>query len=134
MSLNDIIFAIPIGIIYNIMVYKIVDILYKEHQYKEKCQKSATVLFIAAIIGIIIAQVVFNKKNKLNNRAVRFGLIGGSLLIIFYSVIKNWNLLDDLTRLLIIGILFGVIIAWSYIRAKKKNISNKNIKTKLDTK
>lgn len=130
MSFNDIIFAIPIATIFNVFVYKISDIMYKDYQCKERYQKSATTLFVAGIIGIIIAQTVFNKKNKLNNRAVRFGLLGGSCLIIFYSVIKNWDLLDDVTKLIIFGILFSIIIAWSYfvLKGRKKPLHSNSSK------
>jgi hypothetical protein len=128
MSFKDILFAIPIAITYNVLIFKSIDILYKDEQCKDRYQKSAITLFVAAIIGIIIAQAFFNKNNSLSNRGVRFGLIGGSCLIIFYAVIKNWDFLDDITKLLIFGILFGMIILWSYIYSSEKKIKKSTIK------
>ena len=46
-----------------ILVFKIVDILYKEEQCREKYQKTATTLFVIGLIGIIISQAIFNKNN-----------------------------------------------------------------------
>ena len=139
MSFNDILFAIPIAISFCILVFKTVDILYKEEQCREKYQKTATTLFVIGLAGIIISQAIFNKQNTLNNRAVRFGLLAGSAMIIFYSVVKNWDLLDDITKLIIFGILFSVVIGWAYfasnnikkIKEKKKNKS-KQINNDLD--
>jgi hypothetical protein len=137
MTFNDILFAIPIAISFCILVFKTVDILYKEEQCREKYQKTATTLFVIGLVGIIISQVIFNKQNNLNNRSVRFGILSGSVIIIFYSVVRNWDLLDDITKLIIFGILFSVVIGWTYIASnnikKIKNKSNKNNKNINDT-
>jgi uncharacterized membrane protein YeaQ/YmgE (transglycosylase-associated protein family) len=118
-----------------VLIFKIVDILYKEEQCREKYQKTATTLFVLGIIGIIISQAIFNKQNSLNNQSIRFGLLGGSIVIIFYSVIKNWDLLDDITKLIIFSILFCVIIGWTFIASnniiKIKKKANKK-KTEVD--
>jgi CDP-diglyceride synthetase len=134
MSFNDILFAIPIAISFCILVFKTVDILYKEEQCREKYQKTATTLFVIGLVGIIISQAIFNKQNSLNNRAVRFGLLAGSAMIIFYSVVHNWEMLDDITKLIIFGILFSVVIGWTYfasnnvkkIKNKKNKLNNSN--------
>jgi hypothetical protein len=136
MSFNDILFAIPIAISFCILVFKVVDILYKEEQCREKYQKTATTLFVIGLVGIIISQAIFNKENNLNNRSVRFGLFAGSALIIFYSVVKNWDLLDDITKLIIFGILFAVVVGWAYFASnnirKIKNKKNKQSKKNAD--
>ncbi len=129
MSFNDILFAVPIAISFCVLVFKIVDILYKDEQCREKYQKTATTLFVIGLIGIIISQAIFNKQNNLNNRAVRFGLLAGSVMIIFYSVVRNWDLLDDITKLIIFSILFSVVIGWTYFASNNiKKIKNKNNK------
>ena len=131
MSFNDILFAIPIAISFCILVFKTVDILYKEEQCREKYQKTATTLFVIGLVGIIISQAIFNKQNSLNNRAVRFGLLAGSAMIIFYSVVKNWDMLDDITKLIIFGILFAVVIGWTYFASNNiKKIKDKKNKSK----
>ena len=136
MSFNDILFAIPIAISFCILVFKTVDILYKEEQCREKYQKTATTLFVIGLVGIIISQAIFNKQNSLNNRAVRFGLLAGSSMIIFYSVVRNWDMLDDITKLIIFGILFSVVICWTYFASnnvkKIKNKKNKLNKSNYD--
>ncbi len=133
MSFSEILFAIPIAISFCVLIFKLVDILYKDEQCKDRYQKTATTLFIFGLVGIIISHAIFNNNNELNNRAVRFGLLGGGSLIIFYSVVKNWDLLDDITKLLIFGISFVVVIGWSYFASKnikklknKKKINKKN--------
>jgi len=113
MSFVDIVVAFPIGIVYNILLFKITDIMYKECPYQEKLHKTAVTLFIFGLLGLIIAY------KMIENRSIQLGLFGGSLLVIFYAVIQNWDSLDDITKLIIFIILFSGIIAWAYVRNKR---------------
>jgi len=133
MSFRDILFAIPIAVSFCVLVFKTVDILYKEEQCREKYQKTVTTLFVIGMIGIIISQAIFNKQNGLNNRAIRIGLLCGSSLIIFYSVIHNWEILDDITKLIIFGILFSVVIGWTYVATSNVPQNKKNKLNHIDS-
>ena len=131
MSIIDIVLAFPIGIIYTVLLFKATDILYKDLPYQEKIHNTAITLFICSILGIIIGYKIFNKNNLLDNLSMRLGLYGGSVMMVFYSVIKQWDHINDVTKLLIFSILLGVIIIYIYIRAKNNNNINKNNNNKL---
>jgi hypothetical protein len=119
--LNDVMYAIPIGIMFNIIIYKLLEIIYKESTYEERYQYMATSSFIAGIIGLAVAEAIFARKGFIGNRAVRFGLIGGSALLIFYTIVANWDKLDDMTKLTIFGMAFAVFVWLSYNSKSSKS-------------
>lgn len=133
---KDIILSIPIGIIYNFLINKLVNVMFDQMTYTERYQKSLIFMFVIGLIGLVLAFTLFKNHPIFKNRPLRFGLILGSILLIFYSIISNWNRMDDITKIVVFGIVFGLLILYSYYngednnkkKLKKKKIdSNKNI-------
>ena len=129
--LKDIIIAVPIGIIFNVFVQKLASLILYDIPYEEKYQKTIILLFIAGIVGILIAQTMFSKNARYKNRAMRYGLTFGSALLLIYSLITNWDKMDDSTKLVIMGIIMSGLIWYCYYgdnEKKKKKVK----KLKLD--
>lgn len=78
-------------------------------------QYNVAIMFSAAIFGFLLAFIIFNK-TKLANRAIKFGLIIGSILLLFDSTVRNYHVISDEYKLVLFSILFGLVlyIAFKY--------------------
>lgn len=111
---SDIILALPIGIIYNFFITKMSDLMTKDEDYEIKIHKYFIICLSGAIFGIISAIFIFSEQNILENRCVKYGMTIGSVLLLINTLIFNWDLLSEDTKLLTIGILLICIIIVSY--------------------
>lgn len=124
--LIDIVLAIPIGLIYNILIHKLGDIFITNCEYNEKIQKEIFFCFGGGILGALIGKYVFGS-NRLDNRAVRYGFYFGTFLLMFYSVMYNWHILDNSTKflLMLLGLIGLILISYFYFGNKKQIKKNK---------
>jgi hypothetical protein len=104
----DIIFAIPIGILYNMLIHKICDTFNNELSYNDRMQKNLIIIFGGCLIAFFIAY--FNKKNK----SLKYGLYLGALLLFFHSVIYNWYIMYNDTKIIVMSLCFLVLIWYTY--------------------
>lgn len=114
MNLIDYVYVIIIAGIYNIFSYKLIEIIFKDVQYKEKIQGTLTSMFFAGIIAIIIAELAIKKGKKFSNEPLHKGLILGGCLLMCYTLLVNWRIMSDETKLLLIGFIFGATIWYGY--------------------
>src|SRR5438477_327574 len=102
--ISDLIFGIPLGVILNIFIQKTAEVIFATLPYNEKYQRTMTMFFLCSIVGFFMAQTIFNTTGKLRNRIMRIGFTVASILLLFYSVLTNWDKMADETKLTIIGI------------------------------
>lgn len=115
--LTDISVGIPIGIIYNVLCHKICEIINSSFEYREKIQRNLILTFVAGIFALVLAITVFNEHKKFKNRAIRIGLYIGSTLLLLHTLVYNWPVLENDTKLfIIITVLIGLI--WYSYRIK----------------
>src|SRR5579871_3499905 len=107
---NDLFCAIPLGVIYNLFIYKLSDVLFGETETKEKTQKTLSLLFFAGITALILAQIIFTKSEKYKNKTIQHGLIIGGLILIIYSTFTNWDKMTNETKLIIMAIALVALI------------------------
>lgn len=133
---GDVILSIPFGIIYYFFIDKLMNVVLCDLPYAERYQKSLIFIFVIGLIGLILAFTLFKNNPFFKNRALRFGLILGSALLIFYSIISNWNKMDDTTKIIIFSIMLGLLVCYYYYnteeeegfkKIKKKEEKNNNI-------
>ena len=111
----DILLAIPIGIIYNILFHKLSEIMTDDLEYNDKIQKKLIIAFIGGILGLVIALKVFGiKKHK--NRAIKFGLCLGSGLLLFFSIFNNWGMLANDIKLFMMIVIFVFLLWYAYTK------------------
>ena len=102
-----------------------IDDYYKSEEHKQ-CQeehnalresqdfKSFTLLTIVSIIAVIISFIITRKE------VVSSGVLGGGILLLTYSVMRHWGLLNKYTRLTILGAALIILIYYTYKKVDKK--------------
>jgi hypothetical protein len=115
-----ILLSIPIAIIYNLLVSKVSAMITKDDVMKEKIQKNIIIDIVFGIVALVLAYYVFGK-SRLKNGIVKYGLALGGIILLIYSMICNWDSIEDQTKLFVIGGSLLFMILYSY-----KIISNNN--------
>ncbi len=123
--LKDIIIAIPIGVVYNFIVNRAINVSFGQMAYSEKYQKSLIFMFVIGLIGMILAFTLFKNHPMFKNRPLRMGLIFGSSILIFYSMITNWEKMDDITKIIMFGIILISLVWYSYYSEDEKKDKQK---------
>lgn len=130
---GDIFLSVPIGITYYFFINKLMILSTNNMPYAERFQRSLIFIFVVGLISLILAFTLFKNNDFFKNRPIRFGLILGSSLLIFYSIISNWGKMDDTTKIIIFSILLFVLIWYSYysgddykVKKKKKTKQKKD--------
>lgn len=106
-TIKDIFIAILIGIFYNMIIHKFIEIINVNMQYNNKIQLNLLLSFGSAIIGIIFGMFV-------SNNAIKLGLYFGSGILLFHSVFYNWNIINDKYKLLMMATVLVILIWFSY--------------------
>lgn len=109
----DLLISIPIVLLFLLFVYKLIEILTMKEKPDDKVKKTLILAFIFGIVSLAIGFYVFGKSG-LKNRPVKIGLIVGAIILLFQSLITNWDKLQHDVRLMFIGVVFGVTIFASY--------------------
>jgi hypothetical protein len=119
-----------IGLIYGIILYAFINSIGKltcgEMCFSDKMQKSFLINFIAGTILLFLAYTVFAQYSKLYNEGIRYGLLISGYSLLINTLFINWNIMDDSTKTIIIGISLIVITSMVYY----SSYSNKNKKKK----
>jgi drug/metabolite transporter (DMT)-like permease len=117
--------AVPIGIIYNLVISKLGNMITKDSIYQERIQKNVLIEIIGSILAFTLAILVFDK-SKFQNKIVKTGLMFGGSLLLFYSLICSWDTIEDITKLVaMIGVMILVII-YSYKCINKNSDKKKD--------
>jgi hypothetical protein len=122
MKFLDLCVYIIIALCYNLFVHQVTSMLYKNYTYEEKYNKSITFIFIAGILGIVIAKLMVTKY------VVNMGLTLGGGLLILTSIIVNWDNMTDDLKLCMSAVGFGAIL-W-YFNNYYDNTNTQNTKIK----
>jgi low temperature requirement protein LtrA len=110
--ITDLLLALPIGIIYNMIIHESADIFNNKFNYKDKVQRSLLMVFGGGLIGMIITMFII--PHSVKNTAVRYGLCFGSTLLLFHSIIYNWQIMQNDTRIIVMILTLCVLIWYSY--------------------
>ena len=113
-----------IGLIYYLIVCQISNNLFLENKTPLSMQKSILFLYFGGLIGLYLGSCAFSNKNKMSNSSLKIGLYFGSSILLFNAIIVNWDAMDNQTKLLILGINFGLLIWYSFYKIKQNKIEN----------
>lgn len=122
----DIIIALPIGIMYNIIIHKLSDIYNNNDNYNENIQKDLFFCFGGSILGFLLGKVVFDGDTNLNNRTIKYGFYFGSFLLLCYSVIYNWAILEDSSKFVIMLIMLLALLLIAYYSISNNDDNDDN--------
>lgn len=110
----DLLIAIPIGILYNLMVLKFGEITNANVPYKLKMQRNLLLAFGSAALAFFLAQFIFDETKQFGNRAVKYGLWIGMCILLIHVMMYNWHVLENDTKLIIMIITFVILLLYSY--------------------
>jgi hypothetical protein len=119
-----------IGIIYYLIICQISNNIFLENQIpiklSESQQKSIMFIYFGGLIGYYIG----SKGMKKENTSLKIGLYFGAALLVFNAIIVNWDKMDSQTKLLLLGINFGLLIWNTFnVKDKTKKLEKKNLKS-----
>lgn len=107
-NIKTLFLASLIGSIYSYLSY-IVGYYYVSNCKNNNGQILMNIQILSGIFALIMGFVIFEKIYK--NTELKIGFIMGGILLMLYSLIFNWCIIDDITKIILIGTsLFGVII------------------------
>ncbi len=126
--IKTILLSIIIGIIYTVLLMKTSEIIFSDQKYDNKVQNTLAFLFVISIIGLIISHKLLTN----DSLPIKFGLTVGSVILLFYSLVINWDLISNNTKLLILLGSFAAIIYYTKTSAKKDKLEEaKKLKKEL---
>jgi hypothetical protein len=132
-TIKDFAVGIPIGIMYNIFFNKVTESMLKDYPYNERFEKTIIYLLVISVITFIVAQKIFYE----NNGIMYVSLVCGSLLLLFNSIVVNWEKISDDAKLLIFGIILGASLWFAFYVSydvEKNNDNKKPVVKKLKQK
>lgn len=118
-----------IGLIYYLIICQISNNIFLENKNIYSMQNSILFLYFGGIIGLFLGINMFSRHNKFENTSIKIGLYLGSAMLLFNSMITNWNKMNSQTKLLLLGINLGLIVWFSYYKIKSNNKKDKKIKS-----
>jgi hypothetical protein len=116
----DAIIALPIGIIYNMIIHEFAEILNEKLNYKDKIQKNLLLIFGGGLIGFIIAYFFTQ------NNALKFGMYIGSILLLVHTIFYNWTTMHNDTRIIVMILSLCILIWFAFNQNSDKDKIKKN--------
>ena len=110
---KDVLFSIPIAIFMAFFIIKFAEMSSTDLSLEDKLKKTLLISIIASSVGLVLAIFIFGR-GSLKNRAVKYGLILGSSILLINSIIFNWDLLSHEIKLSIIGFILFIIVGITY--------------------
>lgn len=98
-----------VAIFYNLFVHHLVNSFYKSLPYEEKLNKSTTFIFIAGIVGVILAKLFSKDRSVLST-----GFNIGGVLLLLTAIFVSWENISDDIKLCISACLFALIIWYAH--------------------
>lgn len=124
-TVSDLLIGVPMSVILFIFVQSITKALTKDSDFDDKVQKMFIFNFVLGVIVIFIATTVFGKNKPMHNKSIQTGLILGGAYLIINTFLFNWTYLEDLTRILLVGMCLALFV-WIAYKTKQKKEEKEN--------
>jgi hypothetical protein len=111
LSSFDFAIAISLAICYNLFAHCITGSLYENKDYNDKYMYSVTTLMILGIMALVASKLISNRIGSYTDSVLSMGLGIAGLLLIITSVLIDWQNLNEITQVLVMGV---IIIGISY--------------------
>lgn len=115
--------SIPMGIIIYMLTEKLIIKTGTDQDFDERVQSNFIVGFLTGLVFIALAMTIFADGSQLDNQSLQYALYGAGTFMVLNSVFFSWDLLDETTKIMILGISISGMVLWSYTQkrgAKKK--------------
>lgn len=101
--------TVVVALIYNMFFHQLANTFYKELPVEQKYANSVIMLAIIGIVGLVIN---IKYASGLTSKEVSRGINLGSFLLLLSATINGWNVMNDLTRLVAIAAILGLLIKY----------------------
>ena len=120
--------SIPMGIIIYMLTEKLILNLIAEKGFNDKVQINFVVGFVIGLSFIVLAMTAFEEKGIFDNQPLQFAMYGAGVFMVLNSVFFSWDILDDVTKIMILSISFIGLITWSYTTSRAELKTKKSKK------
>lgn len=114
-ALKNILFSIPLGLLYYVLLNKLLIILLKDMSFDTRMQYTIIIMFILSLVLLIILNKIKSMKITKNNKLLIYSLYFFVFFLFINSTFVYWDLMNDYTKVLIIIITISLIFYYYYI-------------------
>jgi len=112
-SMNGIFITI-LSVLYILFVNKIAEMFsLSNSENEEKINSYVMTVYFISILGLVIANVWIIEKNN-GNYVLKKSLTYGGIIILFYTMLNNWDMLDDYAKLTMFGLSIACVVYYAY--------------------
>ncbi len=120
--------SVPMAIIIYMLTEKIIIGATSENNFTERVQKSFVIGFIAGLAFIALAMNTFAEGKRFDNQSLQLAMYAAGGFLVFNSVVINWESLDEGTKIIILGLIIGGLILFSFTSKRSHKIEKKKKK------
>ena len=106
--------SIPMAIIIYMLTEKLIISLSSENKFNDRIQKSFVLGFIIGLVFIALGLTVFTESSNMDNQSLQLAMYGAGGFLVLNSVFFSWDVLDEGTKIIILGISVTGLIIYSY--------------------
>src|SRR5271170_6016759 len=96
--------SIPMAIIIYMLTEKLIISLTSENKFNERVQKSFVFGFIIGLAFIALGMTIFAENSNMDNQSLQLAMYGAGGFLVLNSVFFRWDVLDESTKIVILGI------------------------------
>jgi uncharacterized membrane protein YgaE (UPF0421/DUF939 family) len=128
--------AIPMAIIIYMLTEKTILATVADKKFADKVQSNFVIGFVTGLTYIALAMTAFAQQGVFDNQALQLAMYGAGGFMVLNSVFFSWDILDEQTKIVILGISIAGLVVWSFTqqRSRSKKIDKKNKKSKSNLK
>ena len=117
--------GIPMAIIIYMLTEKIILATVDDKKFADKVQSNFVIGFVTGLTYIALAMTAFAEKGVFDNQALQFAAYGAGAFLVLNSVFFSWDILDEQTKIVILGISIAGLVTWSFTQKRARGASNK---------
>ena len=121
---TDFIIGSTIGLVLYVLIISSSQSITSTLEFSDKIQKEFIIKFLSAICLLCLAFTSLSRGGKLQNNAVKWGLMLSGAALSMNTMIINWDKLSNGTRIILIGSCLSVIIWYAYYLESGRNLDN----------
>lgn len=118
--------SIPMAVIIYLLTEKLIISLTSENKFSERVQKSFVFGFIIGLAFIALGMTIFDENSNMDNQSLQLAMYGAGGFLVLNSVFFSWDVLDESTKIIILGISIAGFILYSYQHKRNNKTNNDN--------
>jgi hypothetical protein len=115
----------PMAIIIYMLTEKLIISLTSENKFSERVQRSFVFGFVIGLAFIALGMTVFAENSNMDNQSLQLAMYGAGGFLVLNSVFFSWDILDEGTKIIILGISIAGFILYSYQNKRVAKIEDK---------